>query len=54
MQRVIARSTRTEPTLYFNYVTERNREWKSCDLQRQLKFGVVYGKSETEPLVVDL
>lgn len=54
VQRVIARSTRTEPTLYFNYVTERNREWKSCDLQRQLKFGVVYGKSETEPLVVDL
>lgn len=54
VQRVIARSTRTEPTLYFNYVTERNREWKSCDLQMQLKFGVLYGKSETEPLVVDL
>lgn len=53
VQRVIARSTR-EPTLYFNYVTERNREWKSCDLQMQLKFGVLYGKSETEPLVVDL
>jgi len=53
VQRVIARSTR-EPTLYFNYITERNREWKSCDLQMQLKFGVLYGESETEPLVVDL
>lgn len=54
VQRVIGRSDRTEPTLYFNYETDTNREWRSAPLQGRLKFGAVYGPPHGASIVVDL
>ena len=54
VQRVVGRSTRTEPILYFNYETDMNREWQSPQLQSRLKYRAVYGPPEGAPIVVDL
>lgn len=52
VQRVIARSAHASPTLFFNYLSDRNREWQSAQLQRQLGFSAVYPEQENQPLVV--
>lgn len=54
VQRVIGRSTRTQPTLYFNYMTDRNSEWASATLKESLKYEAVYGPAEGAPVVVTL
>ncbi|MBS0494239.1 MAG: hypothetical protein JSS31_09850 [Proteobacteria bacterium] len=52
VQRVIARSAHASPTLFFNYLSDRNREWQSAELQRKLGFSAVYPEQENQPLVV--
>lgn len=52
--RVIGRSVHAQPALYFNYTSDHNREWASPARQRELGYTAVYGRSEEEPLVVDL
>lgn len=54
VRRVIGRSTHTEPTLYFNYTSDHNREWADPALQRELSYSTVYGAGEGVPLVVAL
>lgn len=52
VQRVIARSAHPSPTLFFNYLSERNREWQSASLQAELGFQAVYPDGKDQPLVV--
>lgn len=52
VQRVIARSAHPAPTLYFNYLSERNREWQSAQLQAQLAYKAVYPDGENQSMVV--
>ncbi|MDE2415213.1 MAG: hypothetical protein KGM60_10685 [Comamonadaceae bacterium] len=52
VQRVIARSAHPAPTLYFNYLSERNGEWRSAALQAQLAYQAVYPDGENQPLAV--
>lgn len=54
VQRVISRSTHRQPTLYFNYTTEHNREWGCADLQKALKYTSHYNVDDGTPLVVEL
>ncbi len=52
VQRVIARSAHPRPTLFFNYLSERNREWQSPALQARLGYQAVYPAAEQQSLVV--
>ncbi len=52
MRRVIGRSSRGKPGLFFNYLTARNDEWKDADLQRELKYTASYNTHDDKPLVV--
>lgn len=54
VQRVIARSVHPRPHLYFNYVSDHNREWRSTRLQRELDYRTTYPRSDGAPLVVRL
>lgn len=54
VQRVIGRSTNGKPELYFNYLTDRNREWALADLQEQLEYTAIYGAGDGARLVVEL
>lgn len=54
VQRVIARSVHPQPRLYFNYVSDFNREWRSTKRQRELDYRTTYPRSEDKPLVVRL
>ncbi len=54
VQRVIARSLVKRPKLYFNYLTDQNREWQSTELQRQLDYRAFYNPTDGAPFVVKL
>ena len=54
VRRVIGRTAHTKATLYFNYTTDRNREWASADLKRQMKYTAKYNTDEGASLVVTL
>jgi hypothetical protein len=44
----------TQPTLWFNYGTQRNRRWADADLQREFGFSAVYPESETGGVTIKL
>lgn len=54
VRRVIGRSIYNKPRLYFNYMTDHNREWDSANLQKNLKYTAEYNITEGAPLVVEL
>jgi len=54
VQRVIARSVWPHPTLYFNYLTDRNREWQDPALQKTLDYSAEFNAETDRPLVVTL
>ena len=54
VQRVIGRSIRSKPGLFFNYLTARNAEWNDADLQRKLNYTANYNAHDDKSLVVEL
>ena len=54
VRRVIGRSVHAQPALYFNYLTDHNREWQSPELQRELHFTSHFNTAPDQPLVVVL
>ena len=54
VRRVIGRSTQVKTELFFNYLTDRNREWEASGLQQQLNYAATYAVGEDTPLVVHL
>jgi hypothetical protein len=54
VNRIIARSVFQRPTLYFNYVSKPNEQWRDPDLQAKLKYNAVYKDNSLSPLVVEL
>ncbi len=54
VQRVIGRSSHSRPTLYFNYLTDRNREWQDAALQKDLGYSARFNPDAETPLVVTL
>ena len=54
VRRVIGRSTQGETELFFNYLTDRNREWETAGLQEQLNYAVTYAVGDDTPMVVQL
>lgn len=54
VQRVIGRTTQLRPKLYFNYKSDRTREWGSPRLQGELRFDAVYRAGDAGALVVEL
>jgi len=54
VQRVIARSVRPKPALYFNYMSEHNQAWNAAERQREFNFTSIFNANEGAPLVVPL
>jgi len=54
VRRVINRSTHGKLELCFNYLTDRNDEWKNADLQKELKYTATYNTHDDTPLLVAL
>lgn len=54
VQRVIARSARNKPALYFNYLSKHNEAWNSADRQKKLNYTGIFNTDKGSPLVVTL
>ena len=54
VQRVIGRSMRTKPRLYFNYKTQYNQEWAAPELQQELGYSTEYNGDESKGMVVEV
>ena len=54
VRRVIGRSVRQKPELYFNYLSDHNKEWNSVDRQRTLNYTGIFNPNQGSPLVVQL
>ncbi len=54
VRRVIGRSVRQKPALYFNYLSDHNKAWNSVDRQRALNYTGIFNLNEGSPLVVQL
>lgn len=54
VRRVIGRSSYKTPALFFNYLTDHNREWNSAALQKELKYTARYNVDASRPMIVAL
>lgn len=52
--RVIGRSHYPQPTLYFNYLSDHNRMWRTPERQRELGYKAVFADGGDNPMVISL